>query len=490
MSLRHAAFSAGRWTGASALIRATLQVVQVMVLARLLLPADFGLMALALAAFAIVALFADMGISRAIIHFDDIDERSYASLYWSNVVIALSLAALLACSAPLLARLYGEPALLPVILGICPVLPLSALGQQFIVRAEKEMRFAVAAQNEVLAALVGFATAVGLALAGWGVGALVAGALATALGGSLLAIWRLAGWCIPRPRLSPGDVRPYLGYGLYSVGDTLVSTATRESDVFIGGLFATPAGVGLYSIPRDLSLRVALLLNPITTRVGFPVMSRVKADPDALRAVYRETLRFTASLNFPLYVAFAVFASELVVVLYGPRWADSAALLRILAAWGLVRSTANPVGSLLYGTGKTRRSFAWNAVLLVVVPAGLWAGARAGGTMGLAYSLLAIQCLLFIPGWYYLVRPSCGMSLRELSGVLLPPLGSSVVAAAIAWLAVDGLDSPLARLLLGGALLAGLYWVGSLAFNPIWTQAVIEAARPVLRRFGFASSKP
>lgn len=490
MNLRLAAFSAGRWTGASALIRAMLQVVQVMVLARLLLPADFGLMALALAAFAIVALFADMGISRAIIHFDDIDERTYASLYWSNVLVALLLAALLACIAPLLAALYGEPALLHVILGICPVLPLAAFGQQFIVRAEKELRFAVAAQNEVVAALLGFAAALALALAGWGVGALVAGALVTALCGSLLALWRLAGWRMPRPRLSLAEVRPYLGYGVYSVGDTLVSTATRESDVFIGGLFATPAGLGLYSIPRDLGLRVALLLNPITTRVGFPVMSRVKADPGALRSVYRETLRFTASLNFPLYAAFALFASELVVVLYGPRWADSAALLRILAAWGLVRSTANPVGSLLYGTGKARRSFAWNAVLLALVPASLWAGARTGGTMGLAYTLLASQCLLFIPSWYYLVRPSCGMSLREMCGVLFPPFASSVVAAAIAWLAVRGLESPLARLLLGGALLAGLYWVGSLAFNPIWTQAVMEAVRPVLRRFGFASSKP
>ena len=97
-----------------------------------------------------------------------------------------------------------------------------------------------------------------------------------------------------------------------------------QADVFIGGLLSGTGALGLYSLPRDLSLRIALTINPIVTRVGFPVMAKSQGNIDQLKSIYLQVLRMTASINFPIYVAFALFSKEIVVLLLGERWQGSA----------------------------------------------------------------------------------------------------------------------------------------------------------------------
>ncbi len=122
--------------------------------------------------------------------------------------------------------------------------------------------------------------------------------------------------------------------------------------------------MGIYSLPRDLSLRIAFIINPIITRVGFPVMARVQQDTVQLKFIYLQTLRMTASVNFPLYLALALFAEEIVALLFGKQWQASAEYLQIFAVLGLIRSTGNPAGSLLYAVGRANLAFWWNMALL------------------------------------------------------------------------------------------------------------------------------
>ena len=111
MSLRDQAFSGIRWTTVSSLGRAILQIAQVAVLARLLVPADFGLMALVLSIMTFLQIFSDAGVSNAIIHYQEISERQLSSLYWLNVLVSVVLAILLAILSPLIASWYQEPQL-------------------------------------------------------------------------------------------------------------------------------------------------------------------------------------------------------------------------------------------------------------------------------------------------------------------------------------------------------------------------------------------
>lgn len=477
MSLRARTFSAGRWTALSALLRALLQILQTVVLARLLTPADFGVMAIVGALLVVIGLFADFGISRALIYFEDVSPEARSSLFWLNLAFALALALGLAALAPVLATLYGEPALAPALLAASPLFVLIAAGQQFCVLAEKELRFAPLAVNEIAAALAGFVAALVLALRGAGVYALIGGSLVTAALVSLLAWLRLSTGLRPRFRLRLDEVRPYLRYGANLVGENVANTLLRQADVFVGGFVAPPAALGVYSVPRDLSFKLAAAVNPIITRVGFPVMARLQSDRVALRSVYMQTLRMTTSVNFPVYVALGVFAPDIVVLLYGPRWVEAGAFLRVFAGWGLLRSVGSPVGFLLFAVGKARLAYLWNVALLLLGTPLLVLGALAGGLPGLAWALLAMQVLLLLPAWRLLVRPACGVALGDYLRVLALPLTLAVLAGALAGLAAMPFASSLARLCAGGAVGTAAYAALSLWFNRTWTDAVRELLR-------------
>ncbi len=168
---------------------------------------------------------------------------------------------------------------------------------------------------------------------------------------------------------------------MHRVGGTLWNTLCLQADVFIAGLYASPAGAAFYAVPREQCLRISnTVVNPVVTRVGLPVMTRLKHDPKALRSVYLQTLRMTASLNFPIYLLLALFPEPVVLLLLGPQWHESASYLRVLALWGLIRSTGNPSGSLIYAVGLARRAHLWSLALFAVTVPVLWLAARSGGT--------------------------------------------------------------------------------------------------------------
>lgn len=482
MSLRSSAYTAGRWTTASTLFRAFLQVAQTIILARLLVPADFGLMALVAAALAILMLFADLGLSSALIHFPRPDRRTLSTLYWLNLAASLGLMVLFGLLAWPLARLYQQPALAPVILAMSLAFPLSALGQQFRTLAEKELRFAVLARIEVAAALLGFSTAIMLAAAGAGVYALVAAPLVSVGCSSVLAWLFLSKDSRPGPHFNPGGATAFIRFGAYRLGEALWSNLRMQADVFIGGLFVGPAAMGAYAVPRDLSLRVAnTVVNPVVTRVGLPVMAKVQGDLAALKYVYLQTLRMTAAVNFPVYAVLAVFAEDLVAFLLGSQWQDSGFYLRLFALWGMIRSVGNPVGSLLYAAGHVRRAFWWNLVLLLIVPAVLWIAATRAGIEGIAWAMLVLQALIFLPAWRFLVRPACGASLREYLRHLSPPFAATAAAAAIG-LGVATLAPPQWEFAAGCASLGASYLVLSYYLNREWLLAILELLQPAWGR--------
>jgi O-antigen/teichoic acid export membrane protein len=120
VSLKQRTFSAGRWTATSALVRSGLQILQTVVLARLLVPADFGLMAVTVSILAVLGLFTDLGLSRAIIHFEDISDDALASLYWLNLLMGVVLSLLFAAAPPLLGDIFGLAGLKSVLLATSP----------------------------------------------------------------------------------------------------------------------------------------------------------------------------------------------------------------------------------------------------------------------------------------------------------------------------------------------------------------------------------
>ncbi|HEX6588863.1 MAG TPA: MOP flippase family protein [Longimicrobiales bacterium] len=476
MSLKQAAFTAARWTAIGAVVRSALQFGQVVVLTRLLVPEDFGLMAVAVSVMGFAGIISDLGVSSAIIHRQDTTADQLSTLYWVNVASGIGVMLLVVGVSPLVAGIYGDARLRDLLLIAALSFPVLALGQQLRVRAEKELRFGAVALMEIGAATAGFVVTIALALAGFGVMSLVAGLLANAVVATTIAWLTLAhGW---RPGLAFDlrGVRHHLSFGGYMIGNNLTNTVTGMADVLIGGRVLGPALLGLFSVPRNFVLQTQWLINPVVTRIAFPVMAKVQDDVAALRMIYLNVLRLTVSATAPLYVFMMVFAPELTLLLFGERWAGAASLLRLLALWGLLRAFANPVGSLLMATGRARLSFQWNVGMVVVVPLVLFWGASLG-VVGLAASWVALGLITFVPTWYVLVRPCCGATLAEYTAQGAVPAGLALAAGAAAYAAALPFEQPLLRVAVALVTGGAVYVAGSVFFNRAWT----EALRALLR---------
>lgn len=473
MSIRQQTFTAVRWTTFAMLSKAVLMLLQVAVLARLLVPGDFGLMALVAAVIAFAQIFSDMGISNAIIHRQKISQEVLSSLYWLNVSASTLLMLVLMLLSPYIATWYHEPRMQPILMLVSSSFLIIALGQQLRVIAEKNMRFQQLAVIELAASLLGFVASVIVAFAGGGVYALVAGMLTGALVATVLAWWVLADGWRPLWRLRLGEVREFLGFGAYMLGFSLTNTVNMQADILIGGRVLGTGSLGAYSLPKELSLRLAMIINPIVTRVGFPVMAQVQGDKARLKAIYLKTLLMTASINFPLYFLIAVFAPEIVAIMFGHQWQESVPLLRILALWGLVRSTGNPVGSLVFAIGRAKWMFLWSlGQMLFWVPT-FWIGAKFG-VHGLAIALLMSVSVSAVAMWYVLVRPSCGAKFTEFSKQFLAPFIISVLAAVAGFWAAWPFEISVLRL--GAGLFIGglVYLLLSRWLNRTWFAAVTE----------------
>lgn len=410
------------------------------------------------------ALFSDMGLSTAFVQRQHVSQEERSSLYWLSVAAGAGLMLLVMAASPLAAYLLDEPLLPSLIALVSTNFLVVALGQQLRMDAEKALNFRPVAVIEVIAAVSGFAVALTAAWLGWGVHALVVAAMASAWITMLLSWVSLARGWRPLWRLRWAEVSWFVRFGGGMVANNVINHINTTVDVLLGGRLLGATQLGLYSVPRNLILQAQFLVNPIFTRVGFPVIASIQHDKERVRQVYLKIMNLTATVNAPIYVAMAVFAPDFVKLMLGDKFQDAVPLLRVLALWGLFRSFGNPVGSLVFGLGRVRLSTFWNLCLLFVAPPALWFGSQHGAA-GMAWAMAGIMVALFIPGWAVLVRPACGATLWAYSRQVLMPTLCAVLAGGTAWLSVSAFDLPWVRLGLGLTIGTFAYLVLSWILN-------------------------
>lgn len=471
MTLRKKTLSAVRWTSTSAIFKGLLQISQLAVLARILVPEDFGLMALVTVVLGFATLFADLGLNSAYIQRQDVTPTQRSSLFWLNTSVSLLLMLLVMLLSHLLASFFGDKRLIPLLILSSTIFVFAALGQQIRATAEKTLAFKALALTEIISALIGFITAVGCALVGFGVYALVYGAMTSSLLSSLLAwIFIAKGWH-PQLHFNFNEIKPYFGFGGAVVTNGIVNQFNMSMDLLIGGRLLASTQLGLFSVPRNLILQIQFLINPIITRVGFPLIAQIQHDIPRVRSIFLQTINMTASVNAPIYLGLAFFAPEIVHVILGSNWSGSVELLRILAVWGLFRSLGNPVGSLLLGMGRADLSLKWNLGLLFLVFPVLWLGSQWGVT-GMAWSMVIFGAAMFIPGWYILVRPLCRATFIEYFKAAFNPTLLTLLTIFPIYLITQLLSNSFLILIIVSVLFPVAYYFLNKKINPIFSTTI------------------
>ena len=281
---------------------------------------------------------------------------------------------------------------------------------------------------ELVCSLLNLVVSISLAYLGAKANSVLLAMFVSAILNTILT-WKIfsSGW-VPKLRISIIEIRPQLRYGLYVMGNNLVTGISSQADILLSGRFISPASVGLYSVGRDISLRLSYIINPIVNRVAFPIMAKNQNSAVELKKQYLALLIISSSASFPVFLFICFFSADLVAILLGDEWAETAPILQILSLWVLVRSTGNPVGNLLMAAGQVDRSFYWNLVLLVITPVAVLVGLPFGAE-GVALALLALALLLFLPNWFYLVRPVCAARLLEYMSVFAVPITLSLLSS-------------------------------------------------------------
>ncbi|HEX8318444.1 lipopolysaccharide biosynthesis protein [Longimicrobium sp.] len=455
--------SAAQWRLGTSLVQGFLQFATGVLLARLLPPRDFGLVALALVVTGLATLVADLGLGPAIVQRRDLTGRHLRTAFTASLLFGLAITALVALLAPLAGVLLASPQL-PAVLAVLSLLfVMGAFGVVPRALLQRDMRAVPLFTVSVVSYLVGYAVAVtALALAGFGVWSLVWGSLIqTGLESAMaLAIVRPP----VRPLLGRAELRDLLGYGAKASLNAVVNYFARNGDNAIVGRVLGPGALGLYNRAYGLMLLPLTHLGGATNAVLFPALAEVQSDLPRVRRGYLLAVQFTALVAAPVMAGMAVAAPHMVAALYGPRWEGMVPALQVLCAAGLFRAVYHLAGAVTSACGRlgeeTRRQFVYAALV------------AAGGIAGTRWGVTGVAVGISI-GIAYMYVAMSGLALRitggtwgEFLGVQAPgvALGAVVGAAALGVrLALEALGAGHGAVFLGvlaacaAALPAGLY---------------------------------
>ena len=274
-SLRGSAVRGVKWTSVSMIATTVIGLVQLAILTRLLSRADFGLMAMIATVIGFAQVYADMGFSGAIIYRQDSSRDVLSSLYWTNLVASTGLFAVMIGVSPLVARFFHEPQLVRLMMVASLIFLITPLGQQFQMLLQRELLFKRLGIIEIVSSVLGLCVAVGTGLAHQGVYALIWAQLTAA--GARALLLALYGWrhWTPCFHLRLADLRGYIGFGLYQMGERSIYYWAANIDYLLIGRYLGPEQLGVYTIAYNLVVMPLTKLTPVLTRVAFPILSLI-----------------------------------------------------------------------------------------------------------------------------------------------------------------------------------------------------------------------
>lgn len=374
------------------------------VLARLLTPQDFGLIAMVTAVTGFVTKFKSMGLSMATVQKAEINHGQISTLFWINVVLSLGVMMVIAALAPAIAWFYNEPRLTWITLALAGAFIFGGLTVQHQALLRRNMRFGSLALIQIISMAAGIATAIVSAFHRAGYWSLVLMQLATAITGAI-AVWVVCGWRPGLPVRRSG-VREMLAFGGYLSGFSFMNYFARNADNLLIGKFCGSGPLGLYSKAYGLlMLPLRQIKGPISA-VAIPALSRLQDDPERYRRYYYRAMNTIAFITMPLVVMLAAMSHEVVTIVLGKQWTDSAIIFKVLAFAAVFQPIWSALGWIYVSLGQTKRMMRWGMAMVPLIVLSFVIGLPWGG-LGVATSYtVCYLSLILVPSFWYAYRYS------------------------------------------------------------------------------------
>ncbi len=454
-----------------------LSLGSIAILARLLAPADFGLVAMVMSLTGILGMFKDAGLSMATVQREDVTPDQVSTLFWFNVGLSLVLMLASVALAPVIAWFYGEPKLFPIALAVAGLFLVDGLSVQHQALIRRQMQYGALAKIQIISSVLALGAAIASALSGAGYWALIVQASVSQITTTFLS-WLFCGWIPGKPRRGTG-VRSMLKFGGYLTGFSFVNYFSRNADNILIGKAWGGVELGLYSRAYSLLLFPLQQINSPISAVAIPALSRLQNNPEEFRDFFRKTLGVTTFVTFPLVALIIICRHELVLIFLGSQWGAAVPIFSLLAISAFLQPIGNITGILYIALGRTERMFKWGLMSSSWIVTSFFIGLPFGAQgVALAYSLAVV--IMIIPLILYAISGTFLTLGDFLSGIKYP--GLSTLFASLISLAVhkyfSASDSPWLPLAITTPVMLIGYLISMLKLNP---HIIRDTARLLLK---------
>jgi len=400
--LRRLAVRGAGMTVFSGGLAVAIQVVATVVLARLLTPRDFGLVAMVTTFSLLLSNFGINGITEALVQREHINRFQANNLFWINLCGGLTLTCVFAAAGSILARFYGEPLVAPIAAGVSISIFLSSMSVIHLALLKRAMMFSAVAKNDIAARAVAVVVSIGFGWAGRGYWALVLGVCALPLS-TAIGAWSLCRWLPGRPRSALGT-GAMLKFATYTYGRFSVNYFARNADnVLVGWRFGAPA-LGFYKKAYDLFSLSAAQLVASTSVVAVSALSRVRGDEAQYRRYLLGAIAVMAFLGMGIAGDLTLTGRDLIRVLLGPGWGEAGQIFTFFAPGIGIMLVYGTHGWIHLSIGRADRWFRWGIVEWTVTIL-LFLVALPWGPQGIAVAWCVSFWTLTLPAMWYAGKP-------------------------------------------------------------------------------------
>ena len=462
-SLRQKTVRSGFWVALASVGVGSLALLKSIVLARLLTPESFGLMAVCMVVMRAVQVFTETGLNAALIQRPGDVGAAKDTVYTLTALRGLVLTLVVVLASPFVAEFYERPSIEPLLQVLAVSLAISGLNNIHGVLLQKELNFRPLYRTQQVLAILDFVVAVTLAYWWRNVWALVVGSVVSTAIGVALSFLLLPG----RPRFAwDGKLAKELfSYGKFLTGTSIVVYVTTEIDNVVIGKVLGMEALGLYVLAYMLANLPATHLGKAVAQIVFPLYSKLQFDRSALHSAYLHSTQVVATVALPAAVGLAVFATEIVQVVYGPKWLEAAPVIPILCLFGAMRAVSSINGYVFNAIARPDLPFYLNFGKLLVIGVLIVPATRHYGVTGAALAV-TIPSMIQLPIGYAILGRIVGLPVRRILAAILPSALPSF-AMGLALLLLERWHAPDTAVTLLLAIAGGMLLYGALAWPQI-----------------------
>ena len=429
MSIKQQAIKGIIWSGIQNWGSQAGSLIIFLVLARILSPADFGLVALANTFLAFFNIFIEQGFSSALIQRQEVELEHLNTAFWTQICFGIAFTILSFNIANLIAGIFQQPTLTPILKWMSVLFCLNSLSIVQRTILKRQLEFQKMAIRSLSGIFMSGIVGISLALLDYGVWSLVGQQLTFEIVG-VVAFWSLSDWK-PKLQFSLAHFRDLFGFGISIFGSKILTFFNRYTDNLLIGYFLGEVALGYYAVAYRVLQVLTQLLVSTGNQVALPVLSRFQGDPDRFLRVFYKIIKYASLIALPVFLGVVTLARELVVIIFGVKWEASISIMQVLAFGGIIylilffnRSVFVAVGKPFWRLRLELLNVSFNIIACMV--------AVRYGILAVAFAYV-ISDFLVIPASLWSLKQLVGISWRYYFKQFISPVTCASIMIALIW---------------------------------------------------------